>query len=57
MVSGSGVDDTAAVELVLDVARASSDVLPPPHTQHAAVAVVSLELTASAKSVSHSSSV
>ena len=47
----------AAVELVLDVARASSDVLPPPHTQHATAAVVSLEPTASVKSVSHRSSV
>ena len=54
LLSGSGDEEMAAVELVLDVAGASSDVLPPPHTQHATAAVVSLEPSASAKSVLHS---
>lgn len=54
VVIGSGDDEMAAVELVLDVAGANSDVLPPPHTQHATDAVVSLEPVALAKSVLHS---
>ena len=55
VVMGSGVDEMAAVELELDVDGAKSDVLPPPHTQHATRAVVPLAPTASAKSVLHSS--
>ena len=53
LVSGSGDDEMAAVELVLEDG-ANKDVLPPPHTQHAIDAVVSLDPTAFPKSVLHS---
>lgn len=40
LVNGSGVDDAAAVDVVLEVVIGKfNDVLPPPHAQHASMAL------------------